>query len=93
MLFSQKFLKVFNNNMEVMTNSEKTQCVRIALGLAGIVTSDKGSEIIWRVYEQIQKKKGNFSIKDAVEIENDIQKRQLRSERKKRVSFKKDYNI
>lgn len=73
-----------------MTHSEKTQYTRIGLGLAGIVASDTAAETIWRVYEEIQVKKGEFSIKDATKIQADIQDRQARAQRKKKVTFEKE---
>lgn len=72
-----------------MTSNEKTQYTRIALGLAGVVANDTAAETIWRVYEEIQKKKGKFSIIDATKIQSDIQERKARAERKKKVSVEK----
>jgi hypothetical protein len=43
--------------------------MRIGLSLCGIPVSDRVAEIIVEVNEGIQKKKGEFSITDAVDIE------------------------
>lgn len=52
-----------------MTSEEKTNYLRIGLGLSGVVVNDFTAEIIWRTLEGLQKKKGKFSISDSVEIE------------------------
>jgi hypothetical protein len=52
-----------------MIQSKKVQYMRIGLSLCGIPVSDRVAEIIVEVNEGIQKKKGEFSITDAVDIE------------------------
>ncbi len=52
-----------------MTCEEKTNYLRIGLGLSGVVVNDFTAEIIWRTVEGLQKKKGEFSVSDQVEIE------------------------
>lgn len=52
-----------------MTGDEKTNYLRIGLGLSGVVVNDFTAEIIWRTVEGLQKKKGEFSVSDQVEIE------------------------
>jgi len=52
-----------------MTGEEKTSYLRIGLGLSGVVVNDFTAEIIWRTVEGLQKKKGEFSVSDQVEIE------------------------
>lgn len=69
-----------------MTDSTKTQYLRLGLGLAGISASDKACETIWKVYEGILKKEGEFSISDAVKIESEIDARIARAKRKKTVT-------
>lgn len=73
-----------------MIDSKKTQYLRLALGLAGLGANDKAAETIWRVYEGILEKEGDFSIKDAVKIECDIDDRIARASRKKSVSVEVD---
>ena len=55
-----------------MTNKLKTEYTKIALALTGIAVSKKLAEMIWRTYEKIQEKKGNFNIIDAMEIEKKV---------------------
>jgi len=52
-----------------MTGDEKTNYLRIGLGLSGVVVNNMTAEIIWRTVEGLQKKKGEFSVSDQVEIE------------------------
>jgi len=52
-----------------MTRQEKINYLRIALGLQKIVINDQTSDIIIETYEKILKLEGEFSIKDAIEIE------------------------
>ena len=73
-----------------MIESEKTQYVRIALSLAGVVVSDPAAEVIWRVYEAIQKKKGKFDLGDAMAIETLVKDKEIRKSNKKKVSLEKE---
>lgn len=52
-----------------MTDKEKSDYLKIGLALHGIVVNLKTSEMIWRTVEGIQQKKGDFNLKDAVDIE------------------------
>jgi hypothetical protein len=52
-----------------LSDKEKTQHIRLALGLAGAVCDDKAAEIVWRVFEGIDKKGGSFNLEDACKIE------------------------
>ena len=52
-----------------MTTEEKTQYTRIGLALVGIPANDATCEIIWRTVDGINEKKGEFSLRDAVDIE------------------------
>jgi hypothetical protein len=58
-------MKYFNK----LTDESKTQHTRIALNLAGCRCDDKSAEVVWRVFDAIAKKGGNFSMKDGCEIE------------------------
>lgn len=42
---------------------------RISLGMSGVVSNNAGAETILIVYDEVKKKGGNFSLKDASEIE------------------------
>jgi len=57
-----------------MTNKEKTDYTRIGLGLCDILVNNMTAEVIWRTIEGIQKKKGKFSIRDAVDIKVLVEK-------------------
>lgn len=57
-----------------MTNKEKTDYTRIGLGLCDIGVNNMTAEIIWRTIEGIQKKKGKFSISDAVDIKLSVER-------------------
>jgi len=52
-----------------MLDKEQTKYVRIALGMSGIVVNDITSEMIWRTIEKVQTFKGDFTLRDAVDIE------------------------
>lgn len=52
-----------------MTREEKNNYLRIALGLQKIGVNNEMADRIIETYEKVLKLKGNFSIKDAVEIE------------------------
>jgi hypothetical protein len=50
----------------------KTQYMRMGLGMCGIAVSDITAEIIIRVYEELQKMGGDFSLRDASRIESEV---------------------
>ena len=52
-----------------MTREEKNNYLRIALGLQKIGVNNEMADRIIETYEKVLKLEGNFSIKDAVEIE------------------------
>ena len=52
-----------------MTREEKNNYLRIALGLQNIGVSNEMADRIIETYEKVLKLKGDFSIKDAVDIE------------------------
>lgn len=52
-----------------MTKKEKIKYLRIGLNLQHININDETSDRVIETYEKILKLKGNFSIKDAVELE------------------------
>lgn len=47
----------------------------MGLGMCGIGVSDITSEIIIRIYEEIQRLKGDFSLEDAARIETEVIKK------------------
>jgi len=57
-----------------MKKKDKTNYTRIGLSLCGIGVDNQTAEIIWRTIEGIQKKKGKFSISDAVSIKASVEK-------------------
>jgi len=52
-----------------MTRKEKNNYLRIALGLQKIGVDNEMADRIIETYERVLNLKGDFSIKDAVEIE------------------------
>jgi hypothetical protein len=52
-----------------MTRDDKNNYLRIALGLQKIGVNTEMADRIIETYEKVLKLKGDFSIKDAVEIE------------------------
>ena len=68
-----KFKK--KENKSKMTREEKVNYLRIALGLQKIAVSNETADRVIETYEQILKLKGEFSIKDAVEIETRMDKK------------------
>ena len=57
-----------------MTNKDKTNYTRLGLSMCGIGVDNQTAEVIWRTIEGIQKKKGKFSISDAVDIKVSVEK-------------------
>jgi hypothetical protein len=55
-----------------MTNEERTNYTRMGLAIVGIQIDETTSELVWKMCEGIKRKKGNFSIKDAVQIEYEV---------------------
>lgn len=55
-----------------MTEKDKTNYMRMALAMADIPVGVVHAEIIWRIYEGINKKKGGFSVKDATSIATQV---------------------
>ena len=58
-----------------MTRDEQINYLRIALGLQKIGVNNETADKIIETYEKVLKLKGEFSIKDAVEIEMKIDKK------------------
>jgi len=58
-----------------MTRDEQINYLRIALGLQKIGVNNETADRIIETYEKVLKLKGEFSIKDAVEIEMKIDKK------------------
>lgn len=55
--------------MKELTEKEKTKYLRSALGLSGVAVNDYMAEMIWRMYESLQEKGGDFNLRDASKIE------------------------
>jgi len=67
------------------TTKENIQMTRLALGMAGIPgVTDDVAEIVLRVMDGYEKKGGQFSLKDAVDIEIAVKGKAT----PKRVTFK-----
>lgn len=71
-----------------MKREEKSNYLRIALGFQNIGVSNETADRIIETYERILKLKGDFSIKDAVDIEVSMdrkyKKKKLKSKSKKK---------
>lgn len=52
-----------------MTCDEKTKYLKVALGLCGISVNDATSELIWRTVKGLNKKGGDFSLRDSAKIQ------------------------
>lgn len=55
--------------MNKMTDQQKTKYLRSALGMCGVAVNEYMSEMVWRMYEKIQEKGGQFDLRDASNIE------------------------
>lgn len=59
-----------------LTDKEKTEFTRIALGLAGISVKDGITpEIIWRTFESMQKLGGKFSLRDGTMVKAAVEQK------------------
>jgi hypothetical protein len=58
-----------------MTAKDKTEYMRIGLALCNIPCDDYHAEMIWRLFEGIQHKKGRFALSDAASIRAMVQKK------------------
>lgn len=70
--------------------------MRLGLGLAGVVVDDVTAEKIWRIYEDLIFKKGDFSMRDVIKIESEVVGKYKRRNSKKEseisendIAFKK----
>jgi hypothetical protein len=84
-----------------MIEKQKTTFMRLGLGLAGVVVDDETAEKIWRIYEELNFKKGDFAMRDVIKIESEItvkyKKRNARKELREsdtanEVEFRKSGN-
>lgn len=57
--------------------------MRLGLGLAGVVVDDVTAEKIWRIYEDLIFKKGDFSMRDVIKIESEVAVKYKRRNAKK----------
>lgn len=60
--------------------------MRLGLGLAGVVVDDVTAEKIWRIYEDLIFKKGDFSMRDVIKIESEVAVKYKRRNAKKESS-------
>jgi hypothetical protein len=59
------------NNM--MTDTQKTNYLRISLALARVGVDNQMAEMIWRTYEGLIQKEGKFSLEDQIAVELMVQ--------------------
>jgi hypothetical protein len=69
-----------------MIEKQKTTYMRLGLGLAGVVVDDITAEKIWRIYEDLYFKKGDFSMRDVLKIESEVSIKHKRRKIKKGLS-------
>ena len=55
-----------------LSEEEKTNYLRIGMGLAGLPTNNMTAELIVKLYEGILKKGSSFNIEDAVKLEVEV---------------------
>jgi hypothetical protein len=58
-----------------MTHDQKINWMRIAAGVAGFGMKTEHFDLLVSVYELILEKKGNTTVEDAIEIEEQVKKR------------------
>lgn len=58
-----------------MTEEEKVNYLRLALGLCEIRTDIKTADMIWRVCELVKRKRGKTSVEDTCKIFVDIREK------------------
>lgn len=61
-------------DVEFKDRKEEPEFVRMALNICGIAIDHKTADLVYRVTQAIEKKKGDFSIRDAVQINADWEK-------------------
>lgn len=66
-----------------MTQHTKAEYLRIALALQKIVLTTETADRIIETYEKVLKEQGNFSIRDAVEIQMKMDRKYAEKELKK----------
>jgi hypothetical protein len=76
-----------------MSNLDRVDYLRIALGMTGVGVSNATSEIILRTFEAVEKMGGDFSLEDACKIEHEVlQKYESQENAVKIETIKNFYN-
>ena len=60
--------------VEFSDRKEEPEFVRMALNICGIAIDHKTADLVYKVVQAIDKKKGGFSINDAVQINTEWEK-------------------
>lgn len=75
-----------------MNHEEKVKYMRLALGMQGIGVNEEMSDRLVTTFEAIQKKGGDFSVSDAVDIEFSVGEKYADKRISARVKEKEDSN-
>jgi hypothetical protein len=65
-----------------MLDNQRTAYMRIALGMVGVFQNDMKVETIWRIYEQLEQKKGDLALRDVAKIESQVSQKYKRKSSK-----------
>jgi len=76
-----------------MLEKQKTTFMRLGLGLAGVVVDDVTAEKIWRIYEDLTFKKGDFSMRDVIKIESEVSVKYKKRKSDKHVDLAQEKEI
>lgn len=59
--------------MKKLTDKQRTDYTRVALGLAGIATNNRVAEMIWRLQDMISEKQGKSDLYDVSSIQATVE--------------------
>lgn len=68
--------------MDLMIDKQRTTYMRIALGMAGVFENDMKVETIWRIYKELEQKKGDLALRDVAKIESQVSQKYKRKTHK-----------
>lgn len=61
----------------------KTQQMRICLSFCGVCISNATAELIWRCHHAMMEFKGDFSVKDGIKLQSEIEEKYNKLSKKK----------
>ena len=62
-------------NVKLEDRKEDTNCLKLALYLAGIEIDYEDVDLILKVQERLKKKKGSFSVRDGMQVRREWENR------------------